>query len=170
MKEALLLVLLLTTAGVAQADGVELKSGRYVGPVIVFKLTKNQKQVIAHFRSCHLEKFRAMNGYTQYVFTLTSKQAEAVRTKKGFSPRHFTVYEAFKRDNDAGPHWNLALRFSPDEFEVPLDLVIPDIEAMKALEVQGWEATNPCFPELRGHVAQQVLQGPTSPPSAGPRP
>lgn len=129
---------------------MQLRAGRYTGSVLVFTLTQQQKQVIDHFRTCHLEHFQSMNVYTPYVFTLTPLQGEALKEKKGFSPYYFEVYETYRGYNDAGPHWNLALRISQDEVEVPLDLVIPDREAIKAHEIQGWQDTNPCFPEL-GH-------------------
>jgi hypothetical protein len=148
MKRTLLVALLLSMASVAQADGVKLKGGRYDGPVLIFALTKNQKQVIERYRTCHLENFKVMNGYTPYVFSLTSAQAKVIKTKKGFSPLRFNMYETYRGFNDAGPHWNLVLRFSPAQFEVPLDLVIPDAEADKEHEEQGWKPTNPCFPDL----------------------
>jgi hypothetical protein len=47
--------------------------------------------------------------------------------------------------NDAGPHWNLALRFSDDEIEVPLDILVSDAEAAGYHDEQGWKASNPCF-------------------------
>jgi hypothetical protein len=90
-----------------------------------------------------------MNMYTPYVFTLTPTQSNVLKAKKGFSPRVFEVYETYRGFNDAGPHWNLAPRFSESEVEVPLDPLLPDGKAKQAHEVQGWNRANPCFPALR---------------------
>ena len=147
MKTALL-VLTTSLVGVAWADGLPLKNGRYPGEVLVFTLTAEQVQVIEHYRTCQFERSQAMNSYTPYVFKLTASQAEALRSKKGFTPDLFQVYETYLGFNDAGPHWNLILRFSEKEFEVPLDLVIRNAEAKAAHREQGWKTPNPCFPEL----------------------
>jgi hypothetical protein len=132
----------------ACADGLPLKEGRYPGPVLVFKLTPEQRQTIDHFRVCHLENFKTMNVYTPYVFRLTEKQAIAVRQTVGFAPRLFEVYETYRGFNDAGPHWNLVLRFSEDEVEIPLKLLLRDEDANAEHEMQGWDRSNPCFSEL----------------------
>ena len=145
MRYILFLICLFYAIGV-QADGLPLKNGRYPGQVLIFKLTPEQKQVVHHFRICHLEKFKTMNVYTPYVFTLTPQQAKVLKEKKGFSPHKFEVYETYRGFNDAGPHWNLALRFSENEIEIPLDLVISEKEAREELEIQGWKTPNPCFP------------------------
>jgi hypothetical protein len=109
MKTALL-VLTTSLVGVAWADGLPLKNGRYPGEVLVFTLTAEQVQVIEHYRTCQFERSQAMNSYTPYVFKLTASQAEALRSKKGFTPDLFQVYETYLGFNDAGPHWNLILR------------------------------------------------------------
>ena len=132
----------------ALADGLPLKDGRYPGPVLIFKLTPDQKKVIDHYRTCQVEQFRTMNEYTPYVFKLTSAQAKELKRMKGFSPKLFTIFETYRGFNDAGPHWNLVLRFSPDEIEVPLDLVVSNADAKANHEMQGWELSNPCFPKL----------------------
>ena len=138
----------------AHADGLPLKNGRYDGPALVLKLTKDQIRVIDHYRTCHRENFKTMNAYTPYVFILTPSQKKALKAKKGFAPRTLEVYETYRGFNDAGPHWNLALRFAENEIEIPLKLVISDREAHEAHEMQGWKSSNPCFPELAKHVAQ----------------
>ncbi len=138
----------LLLSGTAQADGLPLKDGRYVGPVLVLQLTESQKQVIEIFRTCQLENFKTMNVYTPYVFQLTSGQAKSLKAKAGFAPRFFEVYETYRGFNDAGPHWNIAARFSPDEIEIPLNLLLPDRKAGLAHKAQGWKTTNPCFPSL----------------------
>lgn len=132
----------------AHADGVPLRNGRYIGAVLVVKLTPEQKKGIAHFRTCHLENFKEMNIYTPYVFRLSTQQSRVLSAKRGFAPHAFDVYETYRGFNDAGPHWNLALRFSEDEIEIPLDLLLPDEKAKKAHETQGWNTSNPCFPAL----------------------
>ncbi len=148
MKTLLLGLAVFAAATAARADGLPLMDGRYPGRVLVFSLTDEQKHVIEHFRTCHLEHFKTMNVYTPYVFTLTPTQAKALRAAKGFSPRFFEVYETYHGFNDAGPHWNLALRFSENEIEVPLDLVISDRKAKVEHDTQGWKTSNPCFPGL----------------------
>lgn len=155
MKQFLFTLLSFAFVSFAQADGLPLKDGRYPGPVLVFKLTKEQKKIINHFRACYLENSQKMNIYTPYVFALTQHQAAAVKAAKGFSPKRFDIYETYRGFNDAGPHWNLALRFSEDEIELPLDLLLSDEEARKAHEEQGWETTNPCFPQVGRSGAQQ---------------
>ena len=148
MRAAYLALAALVMTGIAWADGVPLKDGRYVGPIVVFEITTEQKQVIDQFRTCHLENFKTMNEYTPYVFRLTPSQAEALKAKAGFVPRVFEVFETYRGFNDAGPHWNLALRFSENLIEIPLDLLLPDNKAKQAHAEQGWETTNACFPEL----------------------
>ncbi len=138
----------LVIAGTAWADGVPLKDGRYIGPVIVFMLSPEQKGVINQFRTCYLENFKTMNKYTPYVLWLTPDQSKELKTKSGFAPRVFEAFETYRGFNDAGPHWNLALRFSEDQIEVPLDLLLSDSKAKQAHAEQGWKTTNPCFPEL----------------------
>jgi hypothetical protein len=147
---------LFLTSATAVADGVQLKNGRYDGPVMTFDLTKKQKAVIDHFRACHLERFKTMNEYTPYVFMLTREQAKTLKAKSGFAPRYFNVYETYTGYNDAGPHWNLVLRFSENQIEVPLDLLVSNREAMQAQKAQGWKPTNPCFPKL-GKVTLNTL-------------
>jgi len=147
MKPVLFAVVAFFVTSEAHADGVPLRDGRYRGAVLVLELTSDQRQVIDHFWSCHLENFKAMNMYTPYVFKLTSEQVHTLSVEVGFAPRVFQVYETRRGFNDAGPHWNLALRFSESEIEVPLDLLLPDGKAKEAHDVQGWIASNPCFPE-----------------------
>ncbi|MUV14531.1 hypothetical protein [Noviluteimonas gilva] len=135
-------------AGSALAEGVPLKDGRYVGKVVVLELTEDQKKAIEHFRTCHLASFKTMNQFTPYVFELTAGQSKALSRAAGVSPRFFEVYETDRGFNDTGPHWNLALRFSETQIEIPLDLLLSDKEAKKAHDEQGWIATNPCFPAV----------------------
>ena len=148
MKTAYLLFASFFVMSIARADGVSLKDGRYIGPVLVFELSSEQKHDIDHFRTCHLENFETMNVYTPYVFRLTPSQSQALRAKAGFAPRVFEVYETYRGFNDAGPHWNLALRFSESEIEIPLDLLLVDKKAKAAHKEQGWKPSNPCFPQF----------------------
>ena len=148
MRTAYLFLAIFLISSVAWADGLPLRNGRYPRAVLVFDLTAAQKQVINHYRTCQLENFRTMNVYTPYIFTLTPNQSRALKAKKGFSPKHFEIYETVRAFNDAGPHWNLALRFSEDQIEIPLDLVLTNKEARMAHNEQGWNRNNPCFPSL----------------------
>ncbi len=136
---ALLLVLLSVTFS-AKADGLPLVDGRYPeGKVSVFKLTAQQKQLIEYFRTLH------NNSKTPYVFELTNKQAVQLKKEAGLSPARFEVYETYLGYNDAGPHWNLALRFNEDEIEIPHKLLLSNKEARNyEFKVMGWQP-NPSF-------------------------
>ena len=144
----LICLIALTLPGVVRADGVPLKNGRYAGNSLTFSLTPEQRATADRFRTCHLAHFREMNVYTPYVFRLSPEQAQAVRRAVGFAPSRLDLYETYRGFNDSGPHWNLALRYSADRFEVPLDLLLKDQAASAAEREQGWQHTNPCFPEL----------------------
>jgi len=148
MKTTYLLLATLLISTVAWADGLPLRDGRYPGAVLVFDLTEAQKKVIDHYRTCQLENFKTMNVYTPYVFALTPSQSNALKAKKGVSPKYFEIYETVRGFNDAGPHWNLVLRFSENQIEIPLDLVVTDKEASAQHDEQGWDRHNPCFPKL----------------------
>ncbi|ASL48725.1 hypothetical protein bAD24_p00070 (plasmid) [Burkholderia sp. AD24] len=142
----------LFTASIAQADGLLLDHGRYIGPVLVFELSTEQKRIIDHYRICQLDKSMApheMNKYTPYVLPLTADQKRVLQNRKGFAPRYFEVFETYRGDNDAGPFWNLALRFSEGKIEVPLDPLITERASQAWQRRQGWNANNPCFPNLR---------------------
>lgn len=132
----------------AIADGLSLVQGRYPGPVLVFKLTATQKDIIEHYRICQLEHSTEMNVFTPYVFALTQAQAGALKKRVGYAPSRFSVFETVRGFDDAGPFWNLVLRFSENEIEIPIGLLLPDERAKKAHAVQGWKLENPCFPEL----------------------
>ena len=142
MKNLALAIFLavLSLSFTAQADGLPLADGRYPeGKVSVFKLTSQQKQLIEFFRS-HND-----NSKTPYVFELTAKQAAQLKKEAGFSPARFEVYETYLGYNDAGPHWNLALRFNEDEIEIPHKLLLSNKEAKDyEFNVMGWEP-NPSF-------------------------
>ena len=148
MKAVILAIAVLVATPIAFGDGLPLKNGRYRGPVIVFKLTETQKALIDQYRTCQLEQSQTMNIYTPYVFTLTSSQAASIRRKVGYAPAQFQIYETVRGFNDAGPHWNLALRYSDESIEIPLDLLLPEKAAKEAQDMQGWKRTNPCFPGL----------------------
>lgn len=147
MKRTFAAFLALATSA-AIADGLPLKDGRYPGRVLQFELTEPQKARIERFRTCHLDQAAMMNWYTPYVFELTEAQAARVRKTVGFVPSRFLVYETYRGHNDAGPHWNLALRISDDEIEIPIKLLLSDRKALQAHQTQGWKQENPCFTEL----------------------
>lgn len=134
----------------AAADGLPLKNGRYPGKVVTFQMTAEQKAIAERFRACHLARFQVMNVYTPYVFRLSPEQARTLRRTIGFSPSRFDLYETYRGFNDAGPHWNLALRYSEDRIEIPLDLLRKDRDAAVEEREQGWNPANPCFPRS-GH-------------------
>lgn len=138
---------LLVLLGVTQAlaDGLPIVNGRYPGSVMVFRLSARQHKAIEHFVACHLENFQSMNVYTPYVFQLEKSQRMRLKKRLGFAPAYFEVYQTYKGFNDAGPHWNLALQFSKDHIEIPLDLVVTDRESKDAQNEQGWKQSNPCF-------------------------
>jgi hypothetical protein len=142
-------LMLCLIASRAVADGLTIKDGRYVGPVVVFDLTASQKNAVEHFRTCHVDHFQTMNTYTPYVFRLTPKQSATLRRRVGFSPTAFQILETYRGENDAGPFWNVVLRFSESQIEIPVDLILPNKEAVAAHRTQGWSPINPCFPRLK---------------------
>jgi len=146
MRRLLLALATSLAMQLAFADGLPLKNGRYPGDVIDLKLTEQQKRTIEHYRTCQLERSKTMNIYTPYVFALTPSQSAKVSKRVGYVPAQFQVYETVRGFNDAGPHWNLALRYSEDRIEVPVNLLLPEKEAFEAHEEQGWKVENPCFP------------------------
>lgn len=156
MKRVICLIVAMLPLSAA-ADGLPLKNGRYPGKVVTFAMTTDQKATAERFRTCHLARFHVMNVYTPYVFRLSPEQARVLRRAVGFSPSRFQLYETYRGFNDSGPHWNLALRYSEDRIEVPLDLLVKDRDAAAADREQGWDPANPCFPRSgqgtpsRGH-------------------
>ena len=123
----------------ALADGLPLTNGRYVqGRTTVLDLTPEQRALIDCIRERQTD-----NTKTPYVFRLTPKQAAKLNREAGLSPSRFQVYETWRGFNDAGPHWNLVLRFSESQIEVPHKLLLPNRKAEYAeFKVQGW-APNP---------------------------
>jgi hypothetical protein len=148
MKPAIVVFAALFAAPCTEADGLPLKNGRFPGPVVEFRLTAEQKRLIDHYRTCQLERSNTMNIYTPYVFTLSPSQAASLTRKAGFAPQRFQVYETVRGFNDAGPHWNLVLRYSENHIEIPLKLLLRDAEAREAHRMLGWKGENPCFPKL----------------------
>lgn len=142
MKKLVLTILLtaLVLSLCAQADDLPLVDGRYPeGKVSIFKLTAQQKQLIEYFRTLH------DNSKTPYIFELTRKQAVQLKKEAGLSPARFEVYETYLGYNEAGPHWNLALRFNEDEIEIPHKLLLSNKEARNyEYKVMGWQP-NPSF-------------------------
>jgi len=120
----------------ALADGLSLVDGRYPhGKVTVLTLTAEQEQFIACVRERHTD-----NAKTPYVFRLNASQAAQLKREARLSPTRFQVYETYRGFNDAGPHWNIALRFSEHQIEVPHKLLLPNRKAEHAeFKVQGWE-------------------------------
>lgn len=152
LRSCVVVLACLATLPLTFADGLSLTNGRYSGPVMTLKLTETQKKVIDHYRTCQLGQSLKMNIFTPYVFTLTPEQAVIVKRRVGYVPALFQVFETVRGFNDAGPFWNLALRYSDDEIEIPLDLLLPDKAAKSAHTDQGWKVDNPCFPQLsRSH-------------------
>ncbi len=139
----------LCVANTVIADDIPIENGRYAGPVVDFEPTAEQIEVIEHFRRCHLGQFKTMNAYTPYVFSLTSEQSATLVQHFGHSPERFAVYETVRGYNDAGPHWNVALRYSENHIEIPVPLLLRDVDANAARREQGWLPDNPCFPKLQ---------------------
>lgn len=119
----------------AFADGLPLTNGRYVqGKTTVLDLTPEQRALIDCIRERHTD-----NTKTPYVFRLTPKQAAKLKREAGLSPARFQMYETWRGFNDAGPHWNLVLRFNEAQIEVPRDLLLSNRKAEHAeFKVQGW--------------------------------
>jgi len=128
----------------AFADGLPLVDGRYPsGKVTVLTLTADQERFIVCVREHHTDSAK-----TPYVFRLSPSQSAQLRREAGLSPARFEVYETYRGFNDAGPHWNLALRFSEHQIEIPHDLLLSNREAEDAeFNVQGW-APNPSIERM----------------------
>ncbi|XLZ71008.1 hypothetical protein ABT364_03320 [Massilia sp. SR12] len=144
------ILLALSVPSIALADGLALTNGRYLqGRTTVFDLTPSQRAVI----KCIRER-RTDNTKTPYVFRLTAKQAAVLKRDAGLSPERFQVYETWRGFNDAGPHWNLVLRYNEAQIEVPHDLLLPIKEAEYAeFKVQGW-APNHSLQRICSNKAQ----------------
>jgi hypothetical protein len=141
-------------SGSVFADALRLVDGRFdEGSVSVFTLTSAQRAFIECVRANHTD-----NTKTPYVFRLTSAQAAQLKREAGLGPSRFQVYETYLGFNDAGPHWNLALRFDEAHIEVPHKLLLSDRDAERAeFKVQGW-APNPSV-ERKCH-SNPVASGP----------
>ena len=119
----------------AVADGLPLVDGRFPnGNVSVFTLTPEQEAFIACVRERYTD-----NSKTPYVFRLNTSQKAQLKQEAGISPERFAVYETYRGFNDAGPHWNLVLRFAEHEIEIPHALLRSDTEAEQAeFQIMGW--------------------------------
>jgi hypothetical protein len=148
MFRPLCFVVAISLVAQARAEKLPLRDGRYVGEVAVFSLTAAQKGRIEKFRECHLAHASTMNIYTPYVFKLTSSQSKSIKRLVGYSPKYFQIYETFLGFNDAGPHWNIALRFSETQIEIPVALLLSATQAEAEFKEQGWSSVNPCFPDV----------------------
>jgi hypothetical protein len=148
MKILVLTLASLMMPRLALGDSLPLKYGRYSGQVVVFKLTDQQKSVVDHYRVCQLEKPEMINRYIPYIFQLTNSQSKVLRQKVGFAPSLFKVYETIQGFNHSGLQWNLVLRHSNDQFEIPLKLLLTDKAAFAAYGEPAWKLYNPCFPEI----------------------
>lgn len=142
MRYAITVLALWSCAAVVSsvfADGLPLTGGRIRhGQGTVFTLTPEQERFIACAREHQIDNYS-----TPYVFRLTYEQAGQLRKEAGVSPTRFQVYETYRGENDTGPHWNLALRFSEHQIEIPHKLLLSDPEARQAeFEVIGWIHNN----------------------------
>lgn len=74
-----------------------------------------------------------------YVFRLTTQQAARLREEAGQSPTRFRLYDADDANAaGTGEHWNIAVRISADEIEIPYKYLLPDMQAEQAEAAMNW--------------------------------
>lgn len=125
--------LLAFACGDAFADGRSFVDGRYPGATSTFALTPGQAAFASYVVACHRDNTR-----TPYVFRLTREQASALKRATGRQPSRFAVFDT-ARDVGVDLPVNVIVRFAPDRFEVPHDLLADDPEAVDyETHVIGW--------------------------------
>ena len=133
---------------IAYADGYSFNAGRFPdGGVTVFKLTSNQKQVIALFWKCR------ENQFSPYIFQLSPEQSEGLRGETGLEIERFAIFQSFAGDAGVDLDFNVINRFSEDEFEIPHKLLVSEPERQAwDRDVIGWAhnpLVNPTSEQLR---------------------
>ena len=118
----------LIISSVASADGGMFREGRFPeGKSSVFRLTPEQKELIALYRRCR------DNRKTPYIFRLTDAQSAVLAREAGLAPERFAIFESFRGDNGSDIDFNIINRFTETEFEVPHKLLLSETE------VRDWE-------------------------------
>ncbi len=121
-------LIFLAASCAAFADGYMFKDGRFPeGKSTVFRLTLEQKQLIALYRRCR------DNTKTPYIFRLTGEQSTVLAKEAGMSPERFAIFESYRQDDGSDIEFNIINRFSEDTFEVPHQLLRAESE------VRNWE-------------------------------
>jgi len=110
------------------------RDGRFPeGKSSVFRLTPEQKELIALYRRCR------DNTKTPYILRLAPNQSAVLGREVGFAPERFAIFESFRGDHGADIELNIINRFSASEFEVPHKLLVPDSEVREwETNVIGW--------------------------------
>lgn len=138
-----LLLLALIISPAARADGEpSVVGGRIAGEkVAVLGLTKDQKAQIRYYRRCR------NNKYSPYILVLTPEQQAELNSQVGVATSRFAIFESFRGEEVADAEYNIANRFSEDQIEIPLRVVISEEELRNwEFEVMGWQPsplTNP---------------------------
>lgn len=111
------LVLLAIASGLslpAHADGFPISDGRYVGKVTVLRLTESQTATLSDDRDLRL----------------TAEQKAVLKASSGVAPSELYVYFTKDGENDhTCEAFNVAMRFSDFEIEVPHEYLVDDREA-----------------------------------------
>ncbi len=116
MKQFVLAIALVVLALGASADGFPVKDGRYVGDVTVLDLTSVQIEALKVSRD----------------LKLTKEQIARLKDATGKGPSEVYVY--FTKDGESDCTclaFNIAMRFSETQIEVPHEYVLTDEEAAK---------------------------------------
>jgi hypothetical protein len=118
MLGALLIVLVLPT--VAQADGFQMKDGRYAsGPVTVLALTADQVLTVK----------------TKRVLILTEEQKGLLRRDTGVAPSVLYAYSLKTAGRDCTCFdFNISIWFEPMRVEVPHRFLLSDADAERKMD------------------------------------
>jgi len=124
----------LIASSVASADGYTFRDGRFPeGKSSVFRLTSEQKGLIALYRKCR------DNRKSPFIFRLTDAQSAALGKEAGIAPERFAIFESFRGDEGADIEFNIINRFSETEFEVPHKPLLEEDEVRDwEINVIGW--------------------------------
>lgn len=145
IRRVLVATTLTALASHAAADGMPLKDGRFVGRVIVVRLTDPQRKELdaaARWRQAHGLDWPPESEWPEVErdgLALTPDQRARVRALAGAGPRRVSVVETRLGQNDCTcGACNRALRFDELHVEIPLEYVIADAACRRLdAEVHG---------------------------------
>ena len=130
MRYAAFIIIGMTIAQVASAQGTTLANGRYPGEVTEFTLTAEQAKFIELWSGCKHD-----NAYSPYVFRLTASQLAELKRRTGLAPTRFAIIDSHRGATGDELGVNVVNRFAVDKFEIPHKPLISEPRARK------WEST-----------------------------